>query len=171
MQRHRRTLVAGILAVASLGGATPASAHTRVDPTSLTPPLEPYRICYQDGPRVSCDTSTDNSWANLAMDDLGCGTIYETGRDIRHATRWYENGLLVERIVQDRFRGSWSLSPTGAGPTVEIAANFSWDENFVVPGDLSSDVETAQGSQFRVQGLGAVFIDSGRYLPDGTHHG
>ena len=98
-------------------------------------------------------------------------SVYETARDIRHATRWYENGLLVERIVQDSFRGSWSLSPTGAGPTVEIAANFSWDENFVVPGDLSSDVETSQGSQFRVQGLGAVFIDSGRYLPDGTHHG
>ena len=31
--------------------------HTLVDPTTLTPPLKPFRVCDEDGPWVKCDTS------------------------------------------------------------------------------------------------------------------
>jgi hypothetical protein len=56
--RSLRPIFAVILVAATtLGGAAPASARTLVDPTSLTPPLKPFRICYQLGPYVQCDTS------------------------------------------------------------------------------------------------------------------
>lgn len=171
MQRRRLSLVAGILAVASLGGATSTFAHQLVDGTTLVPPVGPSVPCYEAGRWVNCDTSTNTSYANLAADDFGCGTVYVTGTDTRHATRWYQNGLLVERIVQDKVRESWSLSPTGAGPSLAVSIDQSWDEKFTVPGDLSSDVEVTQGNFIRIQGLGGQFIDSGRYLADGTHHG
>ena len=171
MRSRRLLLVAMIAAVASLGGASATSAHTLVDPTTLTPPLLPFRICYEDGPWVKCDTSGTETWENEPVFDLPCGTIYETATAIAHATRWYENGLLVERNATERIRGTWSLSPTGAGPTVDIAANDGWHETFLVPGDLSSDSVVARGNFLRISGMGADFRDVGIYLPDGTHHG
>ena len=87
-----------------------------------------------------------------------------------HATRWYVNLLLVERDAEQHVRGTWSLSPTGSGPTVAFAADNSWHETFLVPGDLSSDSEVFHGA-FRVPALGAGFHDAGIYLPDGTQHG
>src|SRR5438093_3403231 len=110
-------LIAAILAIASLVGASVASAHTRVDPTTLTPRLKPFRICYQDGPWVKCDTSNPTtSYANQANTDfdLPCGTIYESGTVTSHATRWYKNLLLVERNAQEQIVGTWSLSPVGS---------------------------------------------------------
>src|SRR3954470_20403346 len=85
----RSLVAAGMLAAASLGCASAASAHTLVDPTTLTPPLQPFRVCYQDGPWVNCDTSGVSSVTNDAAFELSCGTVYETSTDTRHATRWY----------------------------------------------------------------------------------
>jgi hypothetical protein len=170
--RSRRLLsVAAIAALTSLGGATVVSAHTLVDPTTLTPPLLPFRVCYEDGRWVRCDTSGTDTTENEPVFDLSCGTIYETSTAISHATRWYENGLLVERDATQSVRGTWSLSPTGAGPTVDIAANDGWHETFLVPGDLSSDSEVAHGDFLRISGMGADFRDVGIYGPEGTHHG
>ena len=87
-----------------------------------------------------------------------------------HATRWYVNLLLVERDAEQHVTGTWSLSPTGSGPTVAFAADNSWHETFLVPGDLSSDSEVFHGA-FRVPALGAGFHDAGIYLPDGAQHG
>ena len=170
--RSRRFLLAiAIAALTSLGGATITSAHTLVDPTTLTPPLLPFRVCYEDGPWVKCDTSGTDTWENEAVFDLPCGTIYETATAISHATRWYEDGLLVERNATQSVRGTWSLSPTGAGPTVEIAANDGWHETFLVPGDQSSVSEVAHGNFLRISGMGGDFRDVGIYGPEGTHHG
>ena len=171
MPRRGLFLAVSILAILSLAGPTGAFARDRVDPTSLTPPLEPYRICYQQGPWVNCDTSSVSTITNEPAFDLPCGVVYETSTETRNATRWYRDGLLVERIVQSKVRGTWSLSPTGAGPTVGIAANQSWDENFLVPGDVSSDSEVSHGNFLRVEGLGSVLHEAGIWLPDGTHHG
>jgi hypothetical protein len=165
------TLAAIVLAAASLGGASGASAHTRVDPTTLIPPLQPFRVCYQEGPWVNCDTSGVSSVTNEAAFDLSCGTVYETSTDTRHATRWYRDGLLVERIVQSKVRGTWSLSPTGAVPTVSFMADLSWDERFLVPGDVSSDSEVSHGNFVRIDGMGSLGREAGIWLPDGTHHG
>jgi hypothetical protein len=171
MKRFRLFLVGAALVASSMAAASPASAHTLVDPTTLTPPLKPFRICYEDGPWVKCDTSTVTSHGYEPAGELSCGTVYLAATESGHATRWYADLLLVERDTQYKMRGSWSLSPDGSGPTVDIAADFSWHEHFVTPGDLDSVVERSHGSYVRVVGLGAIGADSGTFKPDGTFRG
>jgi hypothetical protein len=171
MRPRRPLLAVAIAALISLGGATVTSAHTLVDPTTLTPPLLPFRVCYEDGPWVKCDTSGTDTWENEPIFDAPCGTIYETATVTSHATRWYENLLLVERNATESIRGTWSLSSTGAGPTVDIAANDGWHETFLVPGDQSSDFEVAHGNFLRIPALGADLHESGIGMTDGTAHG
>lgn len=166
-----RLLIVTVAVAAALSGASVASAHTRVDPTTLTPPLKPFRICYQDGPWVKCDTSTDTSHDFEPAGELSCGTVYLANTESGHSTRWYANLLLVERDTEYKMRGLWSLSPDGAGPTVQIAADFSWHEHFQVPGDLDSVVEVSHGNFIRVVGLGAIGADSGTFKTDGTFRG
>jgi len=168
------TAIAALAAIASLGGATAISAHTLVDPTTLTPPLKPFRVCFEDGPWVKCDTSgPTETYVNQENSDFGlpCGTIYESATVTSHATRWYVNLLLVKRDAQEHVTGTWSLSPTGSGPTVAFAGDDSHREVFLVPGDLSSSSDVAHGGFFRVPALGAGFHDSGIYFADGTHQG
>jgi hypothetical protein len=81
------------------------------------------------------------------------------------------NLLLVERDTQQQVSGTWTLSPTGAGPSVGFAADQQFRETFLVPGDLSSDSEVAHGSFLRVPALGAGFHESGIGMADGTEHG
>jgi hypothetical protein len=164
-------LAAIVLVVVSLGGASSVAARTMVDPATLTPPLEPYRVCYQQGPWVNCDTSDVSIMTNEPAFELPCGVAYLSYTETRHATRWYRDGLLVERIVQARVRGTASLSPTGAGPTVDFAQNLSWDERFLVPGDLTSVSEVNHGNFLRVGGLTTQFHDAGIGMADGTSHG
>jgi hypothetical protein len=173
MKPRRLLFIAAVLAITSLGGATTASAHTLVDPTTLTPPLKPFRVCYEDGPWVRCDTSgPTETYANREQgDDFPCGTIYESATVRSHATRWYVDLLLVERDAQEHVAGSWSLSPTGSGATVAFAADDSWHETFLVPGDLSSDSEVNHGSFLRIPALGADLHESGIGMADGTEHG
>jgi hypothetical protein len=174
MKIRRLMVMAAILAIGSLGGATVISAHTLVDPTTLTPPLKPFRVCYEDGPWVKCDTSGPTETdVNQPMDDfdLPCGTIYASDTIVSHATRWYENLLLVKRDAQQHIAGSFSLSPTRSGPSVAFAADLSWRETFLVPGDLSSDSEVAHGTDIRIPALGADFHASGITMADGTQHG
>lgn len=173
MKPQRLILSVAIAAVASLSGATITSARTLVDPTSLTPPLLPFRVCYEDGPWVKCDTSGSGSWENQPIDEFGleCGTIYETAADSTHATRWYQNLLLVERDAQTHVSGTWTLSPTGAGPSVRFGIDLSWHETFLVPGDLSSDSEVIHGSFLRIPALGVGFHASGIGMANGTDHG
>jgi hypothetical protein len=169
--KRPRLFASAVLVAASLMGPSTATAHTLVDPTTLTPPLKPFRICYEDGPWVKCDTSGVVSHDFEPAGELTCGTVYLASTETTHATRWYADLLLVERNVDDKMRGSWSLSPDGSGPTVEIASDFSWHEHFVIPGDLSSDIEVSHGNFIRVVGLGAIGADSGTFKADGTFRG
>ena len=174
MRARRPILAAIVLAVVSLAGASSASAHTLVDPTTLTPPLKPFRVCFEDGPWVKCDTSgPTETYANQENSDFGlpCGTIYESATVTSHATRWYQNLLLVERNTEVHVVGTWSLSPTGSGPAVAFGGDFGYHETFLVPGDLSSDSEVSHGSFLRVPALGAGFHESGIGMADGTDHG
>jgi hypothetical protein len=171
MHRRHVSLAAVGLAIVALGWAPAVSAHTLVDPTTLTPPLRADRICYEDGVWVKCDINSVNTLENEPAGELSCGTVYVTMTESINATRWYQAGLLVERNATDQMRGSWSLSPDGAGPTVQIADAFSWHEQFTIPGDLSSDVEVSHGNYIRVVGLGAIGMDSGTFKADGTFQG
>ncbi|MDQ3938481.1 MAG: hypothetical protein M3253_07350 [Chloroflexota bacterium] len=162
-----------VVALAMAGLVAPATvmAGQPVDGTTLTPPVAPGTPCFQDGRWVRCDTSNVTSYTNQPGFDLSCGTIYETGVDDRHATRWYEDGLLVKRSVQASFRGFVSLSPTGDAPRVGVYGDWNWWIRLEVPGDESTGVLTSHGNGLRVAGMRSLLRDTGIWLPDGTHHG
>jgi hypothetical protein len=173
----RLLILVPVLVLGAVAASPVAATHLRVDPTTLTPPLKPVRVCFEDGPWVKCDTSgPTETYANQENTEgptfgLPSGTIYEIATITSHATRWYVNLLLVVREGEEHADGTWSLSPTGSEPTVAFAADVSHREIFLVPGDVSSDSEVAHGSFIRVPALGAGFHDSGIYLTDGTQHG
>ena len=172
MRATRPIFVAIVLAISSLAGATGVSARTLVDPTTLIPPLKPFRICYQLGPYVQCDTSGETFSPYEATDVLPCGQVYESSTNVSNSTRWYQDGLIIRRAVQERDRGTWSLSPTGDGPTVEFRKDGSWDEHFAIPGDIDSGVRDLRGAALLVPALGSEFHESGLYVgADDTFHG
>lgn len=171
MQSRRLVLASMAILTAALIGAPTATAHTLVDPTTLTPPLRADRLCYEDGPWVTCDTSTTHAFVSEPAGELSCGPLYWTFTETLNSTRWYMAGLLVERHTVYSMRGFWSLSAEGAGPTIDTAADFSWHERFVIPGDLSSDVEVTHGNFIRVTGLGSIGMDAGIFNVDGTFRG
>src|SRR5262245_54786387 len=111
----RRTVFVPVFLAAALCAAVAgpgASAHTLVDPTTLTPPLKPFRVCFDTGQWVKCDTSGPTvTFENEPALDLSCGTVHLTGTEEIRATRWYNEGLLlVERNAVDSLRGTVSLS-------------------------------------------------------------
>ena len=171
MRALRPALASIALVIGSLAGATVATARTPVDPTSLTPPLKAFRVCFEEGPFVHCDTSGVVEFVNEPTDEAPCGLIYETSTEQSHSTRWYQDGLLVRRAVQVKVSGTWSLSPTGAGPTVRFGRDISWDEHEAIPGDIDSGVLSQRGSTLRVPQVGSGLHDSGQWLPDGMHVG
>lgn len=172
MRKRHMAVFAVAMAMAALGGAGGAVARTLVDPTTLTPPLRADRICYQLGPYVQCDTSGLSLTENEPVDELPCGQLYETGKHVSNSTRWYEDGLLVRRSVQEQEAGTWSLSPTGDGPSVAWTKDSSWTDDFTVPGDITSFVRTAHGLFLHVPALGIALHESGTSVNDGElEHG
>src|SRR5438552_3728711 len=85
-----------------------------------------------DGSYVICDTFFDETLVNEPIFDLPCGTVRESSFYHGAGTRWYVDGLLVKRHVAARLDGTWSLSPTGAGPTLKVTANYSEDSYWPV---------------------------------------
>ena len=164
MRAARFVTVAMIVVIAALTNVAGVSARTLVDPTTLTPPLKPFRICYELGPNVQCDTSGVTFEPYGPADLLPCGQMYQTSTEISNSTRWYRDGLIVRRAVQERVRGSWSLSRTGAGPTVDWSVDASWDQHFAVPGDIDSAGQDVRGVTLQSPQLGADMKEAGLYL-------
>lgn len=98
------------------------------------------------GPWVICSTTFDASVVNEPAFDLPCGTVYATSTDLRQGTRWYADGKLVRRHVVQHASGTWSLSPSGAGPVVTVVSHATWGEIYPVPGDESSAVGHQRGT-------------------------
>ena len=166
--------------VAALGGvliwmAAPAAAGPVVDPGTLQPEPPPGAVCRADGPWTICQTVFLVDVVNEPIIDFGlpCGTLYETVYDLREGIRWYLDGKLVKRFVSQNAEGTWSLSPTGDGPTVTIAFHANWRNEYAIPGDESSGPEALHGSGFSVRapGVGVIAHVAGLELPDGTHRG
>jgi hypothetical protein len=166
MRIPRALLVTVAVGIACLGVATGAEARNSVDPTTLTPPLKAFRVCWELGPNVQCDTSGDVTYANRETDLAPCGLLYQSAHEVSNSTRYYEDGLLVRRAVQEQIKGFLTLSPTGDGPRVEFDVNDSWDDHFAVPGDIDSFVRIVKGSELRVPALGSVMKLSGIFYDD-----
>jgi hypothetical protein len=165
-----------VLASGILGHTTHvASAGAIVDPSTLQPP-PPNAVCRDDGRQIICDTFVDEVAVNEPITDfdLPCGTIYETSHYHGDGTRWYVDRLVVKRHVAASLDGTWSLSPTGAGPTVKISGYWSIWTVWTTPGDNSTAVDTSSsGNDFKVSApaFGVILHDAGHTYPDGTHHG
>jgi len=165
--------------VAALAGgliwmAAPAAAGPIVDPSTLQPE-PPNAVCREDGRQVICDTFFVEEPVNEATGDvLPCGAIYQTSHYRGDGTRWYVDGKVVRRHVAASLDGTWSLSPTGAGPTVKISGHWSFWTVWTTPGDDSTAVDTrSSGSDFKLSapGFGVTNLSAGLTYPDGTHHG
>lgn len=171
----RSLLLAAVTAGSLLIGGASATFAAEVDPSSLTPPPPPGARCFTTGPgRVTCDTVLDFTFENEPDFELPCGQLYISGTDFRDGFRFYEDGLIVRRHVTASLNATWSLSPTGDGPSVRLIAHLSWWSVWPVPGGVDGqDVLTSTGVDIKVigPGLGADFQGTGRFDPDGSHSG
>jgi hypothetical protein len=176
----RRTLLVCVLALvlAAMWAGTASAAPRSVDPDTLIPAPPPGAECTQTGNYIICHTLGDESWANEPDSLLSCGRAYSTGSNHSESIRWYSSeGLLLKRFLRVTNSGTWSLSPTGEGPTVRFFGHFSLVDYLATPGDFDSATEIEHGMDFRIwqPGYGVMVHLAGIfvYTPDGsvTHHG
>jgi hypothetical protein len=175
----RRTLMLCMLALilAAMWAGTATAAPKTVDPNTLTPAPDEGVVaeCKETGNYIICQTYFDEQpLVNVPVFDLSCGTVYETSNIHREGIRWYSSeGLLLRRFVTEDVQGTWSLSPTGEGPTVAFFAHDNWTDVYAIPGDEESVSTTFHGDSFTAMapGYGVLFHIAGQDLPNGTHHG
>ena len=168
-------LLAAMLATLLLACGAALAAPKSVDPDTLTSPPPPGAECKDTGNFILCQTFFDEpSLVNEPVFELSCGTVYETSNAHREGIRWYsKEGLLLRRFVTEDVQGTWSLSPTGEGPTVRFFAHDNWTDVYTTPGDEESVSTTYHGDSFTAMapGYGVLFHIAGIDLPNGTHHG
>lgn len=134
----------------------------------------PGATCRANGASVICHTTFNASLQNEPAFPLPCGLVYETADDVRRGIRWYVDGRLTTRFVFQNASGSWSLSPTGAGPSVSWVAHANW-QNVNIDADAPEETwpTTLHGVAFRLTGPDGqvIFQFSGIEWPDGSHSG
>jgi hypothetical protein len=170
--------LARAVTLALVGGlliAAPASAGPTVDPSTLTPPPPPGAECRLDGQWIICQTSVVIDQVNEPIGTvLPCGEIYDTSHDVRNGIRFYNaEGLLVKRFATQHSEGTWSLSPTGEGPTVDLRVTANSWTVLAVPGDESTEALTEHGNEVTISspGSGVIVHIAGLNLPEGDHRG
>ena len=162
----------------ALALAPAATAGTTVDPTTLNPVPPDLYSCQADGLNTICRGSVEGA---VVGGDNGpiCGDehFYEWSTGSSDVVRYYDaNRNLVRRTGHESISGYFSLSPVGDPPRIDVIVHQNWVDEFTVPGDLSSELETVRGLIAHVggsssPGFGADLHASGRFLPDGTFHG
>jgi hypothetical protein len=170
----RHALLASALAGSILPIGAAGTLAASVDPSTLTPPPPPGARCFSTGPgRVTCDTFLNLDVVNQPDLETPCGLLYVTGTDERDGTRFYQDGLLVRRHIMFNINVSWSLSPTGAGPTLKLIGHVGEWNVLQVPGVEESAIVTFTGLDAKAigPGLGTGFQIAGRWDPDGSHTG
>jgi hypothetical protein len=163
------------MARASSAPSAPAFAASNglVDPNTLIPVPPPGAECHADGQWIICHTALSLAPVNEPGLELPCGTEYETGTDDRRGIRWYNSDRrLAKRFVTQDVELEWSLSPTGAGPTVTLTVHANWRNDYAVPGDESTGPQITHGeATLQAPGFGVIAHNAGLDLPDETHHG
>ena len=176
---HARRSIGWLAGVCLTFAVVPsAMAGSAVDPTTLNPvPPEAY-TCQADGPNTICRASFEDT---IEGGDIGrlCGdqSIREWTTSIANVTRYYDaDRNLIRRAGRASLSGFFSLSPSGAEPTIEVISHSNWVDEFTVPGDLDSVVGTEHGlvnhtGGSSAPGFGADLHASGHILSDGTFVG
>jgi hypothetical protein len=155
-----------------------AAGSKAIDPAALTP--APLLVgaeaeCRVGGRWIICHTTLVLQPVNEPVLELPCGTVYETSRDVRLGTRWYNaaDSVIVKRHVTQDLEGTWSLSPEGSGPTVAINVHANWyDSQYADPTDIDSGVGASHGEvMVRAPGRGVIAHIAGLDRPDDIHRG
>ena len=84
-----------------------AAANSSVDPGTLIPVPPEGAVCRADGPWTICHTDVSSATVNEPVLDLTCGTVYETGTDIRQSIRWYNDENKLVRYSMCTSLSSW----------------------------------------------------------------
>jgi hypothetical protein len=162
----------------TLALAPSALAGSPVDPTTLNPVPPDIYTCQADGPNTICRASFEDT---IEGGDIGrlCGNqhVFEWTTSSVDVVRYYDaDRNLVRRTGRASLSGFFSLSPTGAEPTIDVIGHWNWVDVFAVPGDLDSGLETQHGlinhtGGSSAPGFGVDLHASGLVEPDGTFHG
>jgi hypothetical protein len=151
------------------------AARSLVDPSTLVPGPPPGAVCWAVGAGTICHTQVSFPSVNEPVLDLACGTVYQTGTDVRLGIRWYDDeNKLVKRLFTLTADASWSLSPQGAEPTVDVTIRENWSSLFAVPGDLSTEFgghTAGVGVKVQSPGFGVIALVAGLVDASETFHG
>lgn len=167
----RLLLATGLVGLAAAAIAAPVSASSphQVDPATVKPALNPDFApwnCFESGQGITCQGSFQPTYANEPI-GLQCDgqDVYISGAGREFITRWHTaDGLATKTVVHlDYPADVFSLSPTGAGPSVTVRGHFNRHYVYLVPGDRTSRVMTEVGAIYlvNVPGQGIVVHDTG----------
>ncbi|WP_377639192.1 hypothetical protein [Oryzobacter terrae] len=172
--RARRTL--SVLSAAALLGALAGAAPMAsagpppVDPASVSPTLNPNFApwdCWRAGTGITCQGTWVNTYENEPI-GIQCDgqEVYGSGSSREFMTRWHTaDGLATRTNVHLGYPSDrYTLSPTGAGPSVTISGHWNRHYTYPVPGEVGSRVLTEVGGRYlgraddgsRLNGSGGV---------------
>jgi hypothetical protein len=173
MNRRLSAAVLTALLVMTLAPAAMASPPRTVDPTTLTPPLNPNFTwtCFDTGAGPVCRGTYEDAYEHEDIgQDCDGQPIYLSGSGVERMTRWHlPDGRATKTVVNLRYRETLSLSTSGEGPVVNVRGSWNRHYDYLVPGDRSTRVLTEPGAEWlaTAPGHGLVFKDTGliRWLP------
>jgi hypothetical protein len=151
--------------------ATPASARTPVDPSTLNPPppAEFNAVCYLDGSHITCDLAFSDP--DVVDDPSGIicdGTMLlaSFSRSVVGKRIYDADGNLLQRHFRESLDGTF-LNPD-TGRVVLWTQHDTVISNLAVPGNQATGTESVSGLLTRVwlPGGGTILTDAGRLVAD-----
>src|SRR5215211_4604394 len=132
MQRLVTMSISTTVLVALLAATAAAGSPHAVDPTTVTPPLNPSLTwsCFDTATGPICQGTLEASYQNEPIDMTCDGSpVYVTGSGSDRTTRWHlPDGRATKTISNDSFEDRLSLSSTGDGPTVSVRGH--WNQHY-----------------------------------------
>jgi hypothetical protein len=153
-------ILAPILGLVLLAPAASAQAGQPC-PSTLNPPALSFETCQTVGGGTIASGSRVVSYGPT---DMGpCPTdasfdVFDQGTYNQHATRWYDqNSNLTRRHIYDHYTfGQWS-NPL-AGTVVPYTQTTVENDEYAIPGDMSSGTATFTGENMFHHGTGAPLL-------------
>jgi hypothetical protein len=154
----------------TVGPATTATAKSshQVDPATMSPALNPTFApwsCFTAGTGVICQGERTRIYHEPIGLFCDGQEVWVSGSGHERMTRWHTaDGRATRTAVHLDYPGDvFSLSESGAGPTLTIRGHWNRHYVYAVPGDLSSRTLTERGAIYMATspGSGVVLHDSG----------
>jgi hypothetical protein len=172
VRRFSRLILAvtgGIVLTVAL--ATPASARTPVDPSTLNPaPPDSFNaVCYRDGSHITCDLAFSDPDVVDVPSGIICGRtelLFSASRAVVGKRIYDADGNLLQRHFRESLDGTFRNPDTG-----RVALWTQHDtviHNLAVPGDVATGTEKDSGLITRVwlPDGGTIVIDAGLLVVD-----